>query len=78
MYTNEQLCQQITELTIALDPTDWPCHFTLGKDLLLRSNHTGQVWVPENKTLQWDLTMSHHDGPIAGHLSQEGTLELVT
>jgi hypothetical protein len=22
--------------------------------------------------------MSHHDGPITGHLSQEGTLELIT
>jgi hypothetical protein len=75
---DKQLCQQITELTIVLDPTDWPHHYTLGDDLLLRSDHMGQVWVPENETLQQDLMMSHHDGPMAGHLSQEGTLELVT
>ena len=39
--------------------------------------HQDQVFVPENDDLKAQLLHLYHDSPLAGHLGQNGTIELV-
>jgi len=38
----------------------------------------GKVYVPKNIKLRLEIIKLHHDTPVAGHLGQWKTLELVT
>ena len=75
--TDTQLLEEISRLTRDLDPLAWPPGYELNSDLVLASNETGRIWVPENDDLHREVVASHHDGKIAGHLGASGTLELV-
>jgi hypothetical protein len=74
---DEQILEQIRELTNHIDPLEWPSHYELNNDLVLMSRDTGRIWVPPNEQLRREILASHHDGKIAGHLGTAGTLELV-
>jgi hypothetical protein len=74
---DEQILEQIQELTSHIDPLEWPSCYKLNDDLVLTSRDTGRIWVPPNEQLRQEILASHHDGKIVGHLGTVGTLELV-
>ena len=39
--------------------------------------HNDQVYVPDVPTIKLHILRLYHDSPIAGHLGQTGTYELV-
>jgi len=50
---------------------EWPEE----QDLILFS---GKVYIPEDIQLRCEIIQLHHDTPVAGHLGQWKTLEMVT
>jgi hypothetical protein len=40
--------------------------------------YQGRIVVPDNEDLRRDLIAAFHDSPIAGHLGQQRTLELIS
>ena len=55
-------------------------HDTLPTDVIIQDGlpyHRDQIYVPEHPEIKEHLLQLYHDSPIAGHLGQTGTLELV-
>jgi hypothetical protein len=67
--------QQIQEQTRTLLPSvTLPDTVTLLNGLAYYSE---RIYVPEDNTIRAAIMRLYHDSPIAGHLGQQGTLELV-
>ena len=78
-----ELLQQAASLdpdyqTRLLDITAHPDNQTLRAETGLIRETTGQIWVPNNRSLRTFLITDAHDSPLSGHFAADRTLHLLS
>ena len=57
------------------DAQEYLANFTMENELVLKR---GLIYVPAQDPIKTQILQAHHDAPLAGHLGQDKTYELVS